>query len=117
MKPASADEYLAALPREKREVLERIRETVHAIAPDVEDGFGYGMPGFKLGGKGLLWYAAWKNHYSLYPLTEAMEAVLPKNGRYENNDKGTIRFPAGGAFPFDLVEQLVKARVAEVKGG
>jgi uncharacterized protein YdhG (YjbR/CyaY superfamily) len=112
-KPANTDEYLATLTGEQRGVIEALREAIRGAAPGVEEGFSYGMPLFRLDGKPLVWYAAWKKHYSLYPLSTAMlQAYAADIDGYETS-KGTIRFPASRPLPFDLVKKLVAARIAE----
>ena len=57
-KPTSTDEYLATLGDGQRAIVEELRRTISAAVPQAEESFGYGMPGFQLGGKGLIWYAA-----------------------------------------------------------
>jgi len=118
-KPTNTAEYLAALPDAQRATLVRLREAIQAAAPGAEEGFGYGMPAFTLDGRPLVWYAAWKRHYSLYPIGPALVASLAPDvaadvARYEAA-KGTIRFPAAEPLPHDVVATLVRARVAEVR--
>ena len=114
-RPASTDEYLATLTGEQRAVVEELREVIRGAAPGAEEGFSYGMPLFRLGGKPLVWYAAWKKHYSLYPLSAAMlRAHAAEIEGYETS-KGTIRFPASRPLPLGLVKKLVKTRVAELR--
>jgi uncharacterized protein YdhG (YjbR/CyaY superfamily) len=114
-KPASTAEYLATLARERQAGLEELRRAIRTAAPGAEESFGYGMPGFRLGGKPLVWYAAWKHHYSLYPLSAAMlRAHAAEIAGYETA-KGTIRFPASRPLPLDLVEKLVAARADELR--
>ena len=114
-KPSSLDEYLAALTAEQRATVERLRETILAAAPDAEAVFSYDMPGFKLNGQPLAWVAAWKKHFSLYPLTRAMASAHESAlGDYEMS-KGTLKFPASDPIPYALVRELVKTRAAELR--
>jgi uncharacterized protein YdhG (YjbR/CyaY superfamily) len=114
-KPTSTEEYLATLTGDQRAVVEKMRETIAGAAPGATAVFSYGIPGFKLDGKALVWVAAWKEHFGLYPLTAAMvDAAGAALDRYELS-KGTVRFPASEGVPYALVKKLVKARVAELK--
>ncbi len=114
---AQARAYLAALPPPARKGLKQIQGAIRSAAPDATEHFSYRMPGFRLDGKMFLWYAAWKNHLALYPITAAIQrAHAPALARYEVS-KGTIRFPMDEPPPLALVKKLAKARVAEVRGG
>ncbi len=108
--------YLAALPRETRDHLEMIRGAIQGAAPGAVESFGYGMPAFKLDGKPFVWYAAWKNHSSFYPISKATTRALASElDGYEISGKGTIRFRQDQPLPTALVKRLVKARIAELK--
>ncbi len=116
-KPTTTDEYLASFSKDKRAVLEKLQVAIAAAAPGAEEGFSYGMPAFKLGGRSLIWFAAWKDHYSLYPMSSAVgNAYAADLSGYETS-KGTIRFPANKPLPYGLVRKLVKARIAELQEG
>jgi len=106
--------YLAALPPATREGLTKIRDAIRAGAPAAVEDFSYNMPAFNLDGRPLLWYAGWKQHYSLYPIGEAIVRAHAAEVRGYTTAKGTIRFPLSEPPPLDLITLLVRARVAEM---
>jgi uncharacterized protein YdhG (YjbR/CyaY superfamily) len=113
-KPKSVEAYLKALTGESRAAIQKLRETIAAAVPHAEEGITYSMPGFKLGGKGLVAYAAFKDHYSLFPMSQqAIETHRDELGDRVTG-KGTIRFEYGERLPVGLVKKVVKARVAEL---
>lgn len=112
-KPKSVEAYFKSLPDEQRSPLQKLRETIAASAPDAEEGITYSMPGFLLGGKGFVAYAAFKDHYSFFPMsTKAIEAHRDELGSRVTG-KGTISFEYGRPLPTQLVKKVVKTRVAE----
>jgi uncharacterized protein YdhG (YjbR/CyaY superfamily) len=108
--------YLAALPADTRRHLQKLRAAIRAAAPGAVESWGYGMPAFSLQGKPFVWYAAWKHHSSLYPLSQATaHALATELEGYETTGKGTIRFRLDTPLPTALVTRLVKARIAELR--
>lgn len=105
--------YLTALSPAQRKGLETIRKTIRAAAPQVEDNFSYGIPGFRLNGRSFLWCAAWAKHFSIYPINAAMRDVLDAHPRKYETSKGTVRFPADERLPVVLIRKLVKAKLLE----
>jgi uncharacterized protein YdhG (YjbR/CyaY superfamily) len=107
-------EYMGSLSPAARAGMRKIRDAVRSAAPDADEGFSYRMPGFKLNGRALVWYAAWKNHFSLYPITAGIQRANATALRGYETSRGTIKFPMTKAVPIALIKRLVKARVAEV---
>jgi uncharacterized protein YdhG (YjbR/CyaY superfamily) len=110
----SVEEYLAALPDERRAVMEELRHTVNAAAPEATETIAYQMPALRShGGQFLVSYAAYKKHYSLFPASEAVIKAVGEELKPYLAGKGTIQFPANKPLPTALVTKIVKVRVAE----
>ena len=107
------DEFLAKLPDDQRDPLQKLRETIRLAAPEAEERIGYGVPAFYYKKRPLVSYAAGKNHCAFYVQSPAvMEAHQVELADYDTA-KGTVRFQADSPLPATLVEKLVKARMAE----
>jgi uncharacterized protein YdhG (YjbR/CyaY superfamily) len=114
---ASVREYLAAQPPPARRHLRRIRELVRAAIPRAVDGFSYGIPALRVDGRPLLWYAGWKAHCSIYPVSAAVRRALGRDLGKHAVRNGTIRFPLGTPLPATLIRRLARARLSELGGG
>ena len=113
-KPSSVEQYLASLPVDKRTALERLRATIRAAAPEATETISYQMPAFKVNGRMLVSYAAFKDHYSLFPMSgEVVEALADELKPYASG-KGTIRFGLDAPLPVALVKKVVKVRLEEL---
>lgn len=113
-KYANVDEYLAALPADQRDVMEQLRRTIAAAAPDATEAIAYNMPAFRLHGRFLVSYEAYKRHYSLFAWSDEMLAALGEELRPHAVGRGTIRFEADEPIPLELVARIVEFRHGEV---
>lgn len=106
--------YLADVPPDARRELRKVRAAIRAAVPDAVEGFSYRMPMFRLGGRPLVWYAAFTNHLSLFPMGAAIRRAFAADLDGCGVSTGTIRCPLSRPPTAALVKRLVKARVAEV---
>jgi uncharacterized protein YdhG (YjbR/CyaY superfamily) len=107
------DEYLARVGDEQRAALERLRRTIRAAAPGAEEVIRYGIPTFRLDGRGVVGFGASSEHCALYPLNGTTVAEFADELESFDTSKGTIRFRPDHPLPIALVTKLVKARIAE----
>lgn len=111
----SVDDYIAARPEPARSVLARLRSTMKKALPKAEEVISYGIPAFKVGGRPVIYFAAWKQHYSVYPSTSAVVAAFKKELTGYHVSKGTIRFPFTEPIPLKLIRGIVRIRAREVE--
>jgi len=111
--PTSVDDYIAALPEDRRAALEELRQTIKAAAPEATETIAYQMPAFRAHGLFLVSYAAYKVHCSLFPASAAVIEALGDELTPHVSGKGTIRFRADIPIPAALVTRIVTVRLAE----
>ena len=109
------DEYLASLDEPKRTTLGQLRRTIVQTIPDAEQCISYGMPAFRLHGKVVAGFAAFKNHLSYLPHSGSVLPELQDDLAGYSMSAGSLRFPINEPLPADLLEKLIAARVAEVR--
>ena len=114
--PPSVEAYLAAVPEPMRAALEHLRATIRAAAPDATEAIYYQMPAFRAKGRALVSYAAFRDHYSLFPLGAAVIDALGEEVAPYRTGKGTLQFRLDEPLPEALVQKIVKARLAETAG-
>jgi uncharacterized protein YdhG (YjbR/CyaY superfamily) len=111
----TVDDYLAAAPRDKQATLKKLRQTIRAAAPQATEGVSYGIVGYKLERKPVIYFGYWKAHYSLYGMGNRVAKAHAAELKDYLLSKGTIQLPADKALPYRLVTKMVKARVAEIE--
>jgi len=113
---AQVQRYLASQPPVARRILKQMRAAIRAAAPDAIETFSYRIPGFKLDGRPLVYYAGFKAHASLYPMTAAIRRTYANDLEGYETSTGTVRFPLATPPSAALITRLVKARTSEVRG-
>jgi uncharacterized protein YdhG (YjbR/CyaY superfamily) len=112
----SVDDYIDSQPEAVRAILKRVRSTIRRALPEAEEVLSYKIPTYKIGGRAVLYFAGWKQHFSLYPVTAPIVAAFKDElAPYEVNNKGTIRFPLSRPVPVQLIERIAKARAKQME--
>ncbi len=112
--PGTIDEYMAALPEDRRAVMEELRQTIRAAASEATETIAYGMPAFTSHGRFLVSIAAYKLHYSLFPASGVVKEALGEELTPYLAGRGTVRFRADSPIPAALVTKIVAVRVGEI---
>ena len=115
-KSTSVAEYIASQPLKVRAVLRKVRAAMRKALPKAEEVISYQIPAYKLNGRVVIYFAGWKEHYSIYPAQRRLVAAFKERlAPYEVNNKGTIRFPLSEPVPARLIEAIAKFRAKEVR--
>ena len=115
MAVADVDAYLRGLEEPKRGTLQTLRSTILEVLPDAEQVISYGMPAFRVGGKTVAGFAAFKAHLSYLPFSGSALSQLADELKGYTMTKSALHFPVDEPLPKALVEKLIAARVAEAK--
>jgi uncharacterized protein YdhG (YjbR/CyaY superfamily) len=113
-RPGSVKEYIASKPKEARAILEGVRRAILKAVPGVEEGLAYQMAAYTLNGVPVLYFAGWKEHYSLYPVNDALMAAFERELKPYARSKGAIRFPLDAPAPSRLIERIAKFRAKQI---
>jgi uncharacterized protein YdhG (YjbR/CyaY superfamily) len=103
------DEYIKIFPKDVRNLLKSVRQTIKKAAPKAEETINYQIPTFKLNGN-LVHFAAFKNHIGFYPGSKAIE-IFSKDLKEYKTSKGAIQFPIDRRIPTSLIRKIVEHRV------
>jgi uncharacterized protein YdhG (YjbR/CyaY superfamily) len=109
----TVDDYIAAQPEAARETLETVRSAIRKAVPKAEESISYHIAAYKLGGVALLYFAGWKKHYSLYPVTAGVIAALKDEPAPHKVVKSTLQFPLSEPVPVALIKKIAKIRARE----
>jgi uncharacterized protein YdhG (YjbR/CyaY superfamily) len=112
----AVDDYLARLPQEQREALERLRQDIRSVVPEVEEVLRSGVPAFRYNGKPLVSIGAAKRHLSLFIMYGAVLETYKDELSAFDTSSTVVRFMPDKPLPARLVKKLVKARMAEIEG-
>jgi len=110
----SVNEYIASKPKAVQSILKRVRSTIRKAVPAAEEGISYQLPTYKLNGLPVIYFAGWKQHYSLYPASDPVVAAFKEELAPYEVSKGTIRFPLSEPVPVNLIERIAKFRAKQL---
>jgi len=113
MSASEIDDYLLRLDEPKRSTLNRLRRDILAVVPDAEQCFSYAVPGFKIAGKTIAGFAAFKNHLSYLPHSGSVFPELAEELADYEKSSGSLRFPVDQPLPPELVEKLIRVRLRQ----
>ena len=109
------DDYLAKVEEPKRATLQKLRQTMRELLPDAEEVISYGMPAFRLDGKVIAGFAAFKNHLAYLPHSGSVFNELRDELAGYTSTEGSLHFPIDKPLPKTLVKKLIAARLRQVK--
>jgi len=113
MSSSEIDAYLAGLEEPKRSTLQELRHTILEVIPEAEEGISYQVPAFRLHGKVVAGFAAFKNHLSYLPHSGSVFPQLQQEVASYRTSTGALQFPIDQPLPKPLVEKLVRVRIAQ----
>jgi uncharacterized protein YdhG (YjbR/CyaY superfamily) len=112
--PRSVDDYLSRFPPDTQRLLGKVRRAIRQALPRAEEAISYGMPTYRLEGRYVIYFAGWKQHFSIYPADARLLAAFGKAlAPYEVNGRGTVRFPLEEPVPTALIARMAKFRATE----
>lgn len=114
MKPATVDEYIDQFDGEVKARLFAMRELVRVEAPKAEESLSYGLVGYKLDKKPLVYFGGFKNHIGFYAMPNGHEAFAEEFSKYKQG-KGSVQFPLNETLPVELVRRVVRFRKEQLQ--
>jgi uncharacterized protein YdhG (YjbR/CyaY superfamily) len=114
IKSKAVTEYIALQPKNVQAILKKVRTLIQRVVPQAEEGMAYGMPGYKIYGKPLVYFAGWKTHIGFYATPSGNKAFAKELSAYEGA-KGSVKFSLDEPIPYTLIKKIVVYRVKENK--
>lgn len=111
-KLTSVDAYIEGFPKETQKILRQLRTLVRKTATGAQESIAYGMPAYKVNGKPLVYFAGYDKHIGFYATPTGHEKFAKELSKFKQG-KGSVQFPLSDPMPMDLIERIVKFRVAE----
>ena len=111
--PKDIDEYITWFPADVQKILQNIRRTIQKATPESTEAISYQIPTFKMDGKNLIHFAAFKTHVSVYPAPRGAKEFETELEKYKGG-KGTIQFPLDKKIDYDLIARIVKYRLSKL---
>ena len=115
MSKQEIDDYLAKVDEPKRATLQKMRQTILDILPDAEEVISYGMPAFRLNGRVIAGFAAFKNHLAYLPHSGSVFNELRDELAGYTSTEGSLHFPIDKPLPKALVKKLIAVRLSQVE--
>lgn len=103
--------HIAKIPEPQKSTLVQLRETIQEIIPNAEEVISYGFPGYRLNGKVICGFDAFKNHCSFFPHSSLVIPELEKELANYKTSKGALQFPINKPLPKALVRKLIATRL------
>ena len=109
--PKTIDDFISQFPQDVQGLLQQVRETIKAVAPETTETISYGIPTFQFHGN-LVHFSGYANHIGFYPGSSAIHEFAKELTEYKTS-KGTVQFPLDNPIPFDLIRRITAFCVEE----
>jgi uncharacterized protein YdhG (YjbR/CyaY superfamily) len=106
------DRYIGTFPPEVRDILEKVRAVIRQKAPEADEAMGYGVPAYKVKGRPLVYFAAFRKHIGFYATPTGHEQFSAELSDYKQG-KGSVQFPYSKPIPYELIGRIVEYRLSE----
>lgn len=107
------EDYISNFPSKVQTILKKLRKLVKKTCPESFELFSYGMPGYKLNGKPLVYFAGYKNHIGLYATPDSHTFFKEELSIYKQG-KGSVQFPIADKIPYDLIQKMIEYKTNSI---
>lgn len=112
-KDTEVEKYINQFEGEVKDRLLKMRELINKTVPEAEEGFMYGLVGYKLNKKPLVYFGGFKNHVGFYATPNGHEKFAKDFAKYKQG-KGSVQFPNDQPLPIELIKRVVEHRIVQV---